>query len=156
MAHIKSAVAENFSLTRGGPLHWLLVRMGHAGDGRKLVLRRALAVIIITWLPLLLLSIWQGLAWGRRIDIPFLKDMAVNVRLLIAVSRIPVYAPNRQLTADGALSSVNFFALKLVDEETLPSFEAILQRTVWLARQCSARSGDGSCRIGPIPLFQKH
>ena len=85
MAQLRSAVAENFSITRGGPLHWLLVRMGHAGDGRKLILRRALAVIIITWLPLLLLSLWQGLAWGHQINIPFLRDMAVNVRLLIAV-----------------------------------------------------------------------
>jgi len=39
-----SSVAETFSITRGGPLHWLLVRLGQAADGRRLVLRRALAV----------------------------------------------------------------------------------------------------------------
>ncbi len=127
MAQLRSAVAENFSITRGGPLHWLLVRMGHAGDGRKLVLRRALAVIIITWLPLLLLSLWQGLAWGHQINIPFLRDMAVNVRLLIAV---PIL-----VMAESAIDRrwrtlvLEFLRSQLVGEETLPSFEAILVRT---------------------------
>jgi hypothetical protein len=49
-----SSAAETFSITRGGPLH-RLVRLGQAGDGRPLVVRRALAVVLITWLPLLLL-----------------------------------------------------------------------------------------------------
>jgi hypothetical protein len=30
MAQLKSSVAENFSITNGGPLHWLLVRLEHA------------------------------------------------------------------------------------------------------------------------------
>ena len=127
MAQLKSAVAENFSITRGGPLHWLLVLMGHAGDGRKLVIRRALAVIIITWLPLLLLSLWQGLAWGHQLDIPFFRDLAVNVRLLIAVP-ILVMAESRIDRRWRALV-LEFLRSGLVDGETLPSFEAILQRT---------------------------
>ena len=63
VAQVTSSIAENFSITRGGPLHWLLVRLGQAGDGRLLVLRRALFVVLITWLPLLLLSVvgaWPG------------------------------------------------------------------------------------------------
>lgn len=31
----------NFSITKGGALYWLLVRLRHAGDDRKLVLRRS-------------------------------------------------------------------------------------------------------------------
>jgi hypothetical protein len=48
MAQLKSSAPENFSITNGGPLHWLLVRLGHAGDERRLILRRALAVVLIT------------------------------------------------------------------------------------------------------------
>jgi hypothetical protein len=128
MPHVKSAVAENFSITRGGPLHWLLVRMGHEGDGRKLVLRRALAVILITWLPLLILSIWQGLAWGRQINIPFLKDLAVNVRLLIAVP-ILILAES-PIDRRWHILVLEFLRSRLVDKETLPSFEAVLERTM--------------------------
>ena len=57
MAQVRSSITETFSITDGGPLHWLLVRLGHAGSERRLVLRRALAAVSITWLPLLLLSL---------------------------------------------------------------------------------------------------
>jgi hypothetical protein len=85
MAQVMSSIAEDFSITRGGPLHWLLVRLGHAGEERGRVVRRALVVVLITWLPLLLLSLMQGLAWGPDIKIPFVRDLAVNVRFLITV-----------------------------------------------------------------------
>ena len=85
MSEITSSLAEGFSITRGGPLHWLLIRLGHAGEERQRVVRRALAAILITWLPLLVLSLVQGQAYGPHIKIPFLRDLAVNVRFLIAV-----------------------------------------------------------------------
>ena len=44
MSEIHSAMAENFSITHGGPMHRLLVRLGNAGDERQRVVRRALAV----------------------------------------------------------------------------------------------------------------
>lgn len=46
MAQITSSVAEHFSLTRGGPFHWLLVRLRNEGDDRRLVVRRALTAIM--------------------------------------------------------------------------------------------------------------
>ena len=52
MAQVRSSIADNFSITRGGPLHLLAARLGLAGDERRLVLRRALVVILIAWLPL--------------------------------------------------------------------------------------------------------
>jgi len=36
------------------------------------------------WLPLLVLSVVQGVAYRTQIKIPFLRDLAVNVRFLIA------------------------------------------------------------------------
>ena len=35
MSEIHSALAENFSITQGGPMHRLLVRLGNAGDERS-------------------------------------------------------------------------------------------------------------------------
>ena len=85
MSEIHSALAENFSITQGGPMHRLLVRLGNAGNERQRVVRRALAIAVITWLPLLILSLIQGQAYGKHIAIPFLRDYAANVRLLLAV-----------------------------------------------------------------------
>src|SRR5271169_2100367 len=84
MSEIKSSVAEDFSITRGGPLHRLLVRLGHAGDERRRVVRRALLAILILWLPMLVLSLVQGQAYGTHVTIPFARDLAVNIRFLIA------------------------------------------------------------------------
>ncbi len=105
-----------------------MVRLGHAGEERRRVLRRAIAAIFITWLPLLVLSLWQGLAWKRQIDIPFLRDLAVNVRLLIAVS-ILIVAESR-IDRRWRTLVLEFLRSELVDEKTLPSFEAVLERTM--------------------------
>jgi hypothetical protein len=70
----------------------------------------------------------QGLAWGRQIKIPFLRDIAVNVRLLIAV---PIL-----ILAESGIDRrwrtlvVEFLRSELVKEKTLPSFEAVLERTM--------------------------
>lgn len=128
MTPVKSSITESFSITDGGALHWLLVRLGHAGSERKLVLRRAVAVVSITWIPLLLLSLLQGTAWSQEINIPFLRDLAVNVRLLVAVP-ILVLAESR---IDRRWKTLvhEFLESQLVNEETLQSFEAVLQRTI--------------------------
>ena len=118
MAQAQSSVAEDFSITRGGPMHWLLVRLGHAGEERRLVVRRALAAILITWLPLLLLSLMQGMAWKRRIEIPFLRDLAVNVRLLITIP-ILIVAESR-IDRRWRSLVLEFLRSRLVDEKTLP------------------------------------
>ena len=43
-----------------------------------------LALVLLTWLPLLLLSIVEGHAWGRSVELPFLRDVETNVRFLLA------------------------------------------------------------------------
>lgn len=127
MAKVRSAVAEDFSITDGGPMHWLLDRLEHRWGERRRVERRALVAVLITWVPLLLLSVMQGLAWGPQIKIPFLRDLAVSVRLLVAV---PIL-----ILAESAIDRrwralvLEFLKSELVDEKTLPSFEAVLERT---------------------------
>jgi hypothetical protein len=127
MAQVTSSIAEDFSITRGGPLHWLLVRLGQAGDGRRLVLRRALAVVLITWLPLLILSLVGGVAWGRQIKIPFLRDLAINVRLLIAAP-ILILAESR-IDRRWRNLVLEFLRTELVTGEVVPTFEEVLERT---------------------------
>src|ERR1700761_8860519 len=127
MAQARSEVVEAFSLTRGGLLHSLLVRLGSAGDERRRVVRRALFAVLITWLPLLLLSVLQGVAWGHHIRIPLLLDLAVNVRLLVTV---PIL-----IIAEAGIGrrlhdlAVEFVRSELVDEKTITSFEAVVNRT---------------------------
>jgi hypothetical protein len=127
MSETKSSVAEHFSITRGGPLHWLLVRFGHVSDERERVITRALVAVLITWVPLLVLSLVQGQAYGSQIKITFFRDIAVNVRFLIAV---PIL-----ILAESAIDQrwriliLQFLRSGLVGEKELPVFEAVIERT---------------------------
>jgi hypothetical protein len=88
---------------------------------------RALVAVLFTWVPLLVLSLMQGQAYGTQIRIPFLRDIAVNVRFLIAV---PIL-----ILAESAIDQrwhllvLQFLRSGLVGEKELPAFEAVIERT---------------------------
>ena len=75
----------DFSLVLGGPLYQLLRRSRLSDDALTLVHRRILAGVLITWLPLLLLSTWEGRAWWGDVEVPFLLNAEVHARFLLAL-----------------------------------------------------------------------
>jgi hypothetical protein len=75
----------DFSLVSGGPLFRLWGRTGLAGDDMQMPHRRILFTALLIWVPLLLLSIVDGRAWGDAIVVPFFKDVETHVRMLVAV-----------------------------------------------------------------------
>jgi hypothetical protein len=122
-----SATVEQFSFIFGGPLHRLQVRFGYARQERSRVARRALFMMGLSWLPLLLLSIAQGLAYNRQIQIPFVFDLAVSVRFLIAMPILIL----TEIGIDRRLRRVvrHFIDSRLVTAAELPSYEAVIRRT---------------------------
>jgi hypothetical protein len=125
---LHSVAAEEFSLVRGGPFYRLLVRRGAANEEAIHVVRRALAATAFTWLPLLVLSVVQGLAYGKHLQIPFIEDFAVNVRFLIALPLLII----SEVGIDQRLrTTVNHFLKSgLVTEAALPSFEAVIEGVI--------------------------
>ena len=81
---------DDFSLVSGGALFRLWRRTRLSGDAMQFTRRRVLAVIAITWVPLLVLSILEGHAWGSGVALTFLQDVETHVRLLIAAPAAPV------------------------------------------------------------------
>jgi hypothetical protein len=75
----------DFSLILGGPLYQMLRRTHLSGDALELVTRRVIVLILITWLPLLVLSIAEGHAWGASVKLPFLMDVDVHAKFLLAL-----------------------------------------------------------------------
>ena len=75
----------DFSLIAGGPLFQLWRRTRLATDALELLHRRVIVVVLLTWVPLLLLSIAEGHAWGGSVALPFLHDVEMHVRLLLAL-----------------------------------------------------------------------
>jgi hypothetical protein len=75
----------DFSLVLGGPLYQLLVRAHLDGGHLELLRRRIVTIVAIAWLPLLVLSLIGGHAFGGDIAVPFVNDVEAQVRFLVAL-----------------------------------------------------------------------
>jgi len=75
----------DFSLVLGGPLFQLLRRSHLTGDALELVRQRIIVISLLAWLPLLVLSALEGRLLGGRVAVPFLLDVEVHVKFLLAM-----------------------------------------------------------------------
>src|SRR5262245_65242192 len=80
-----TASGEDFSLVLGGPLYQLFRRTRLSGTTLELLRRRILVITAVTWVPLLVLSIIEGHAWGHSVTLPFLYDVDAHARFLISL-----------------------------------------------------------------------
>jgi len=121
------AAAHEFSIVLGGPVYDFLQRVGVVRLGLPNIVNRIIAVIVITWVPLLLLSIKDGLAIGDRIEIPLLLDYLTYGRLLVGLPLLLL----AEVVIDPAIRGAvkEFVQDRLVQEKELPEFERVLQRT---------------------------
>jgi len=111
----------DFSLVLGGPLYQLFRRAHLTGDALELLRRRVVVISLFAWVPLLVLSLLDGHAWSG-VTMPFLRDVDVHVRFLVAlpllvVAEIVIHQRMRPVVRQ-------FLERKLVTPETLGQFEA--------------------------------
>jgi hypothetical protein len=112
---------EDFSLVLGGPLYQLFRRAHLSGDGLELLRRRIVVLATLCWLPLLLLTVGEGHAWGG-VEVPFLHDIDVNVRFLVALPLLVV----AELIVNQRMKPVlrQFQARRLIAESSQARFDA--------------------------------
>ena len=122
-ANIASA-DPTFSLTEGGPGSAFMkrVRLVHPALGESSA-RTAIILATITWLPLFILCLLEGLASGS-VKIPFFYDIAAHTRFLFALpvlvlADIPVGIRLRQVVR-------HFIGAHLVREDQLERFSEIV------------------------------
>jgi len=120
------ATAHDFSIVLGGPVYDFLQRVGMVRLKLPNIFRRIIAVIVITWVPLLLLSIKDGLVIAGPVKIPFLLDYSTYGRLLIGLPLLLV----AEVVIDPAIRSAvkEFVDARLIQEKELPEFERVLHR----------------------------
>ncbi len=75
----------DFSLVLGGPLFQLLRRAHLSDDALTMARRRVVVIALLAWLPLLVLSALEGRALGGSVAVPFLLDVEVHIRYLVAL-----------------------------------------------------------------------
>jgi len=112
----------DFSLVLGGPLFQLLRRAHLSDDALQMVRQRIVVISLFTWLPLLLLAAFEGQLLDSGSAVPFLKDIEVHIRFLVAlplliVAELVVHKRMRPLLKQ-------FLERKLIPEADLPRFEA--------------------------------
>lgn len=112
---------QDFSLVLGGPLFQLLRRTHLAGDALELLRQRLLLIPLLAWLPLLVLSLIEGEALGGRAVVPFLLDIEVHVRFLVALPLLIV----AELVVHQRMRFVvrQFLERNLIPQNALPRFE---------------------------------
>jgi hypothetical protein len=121
---------DDFSLVLGGPLFQLFMRARLTTDTLDLVKRRVIAFSLFTWLPLLMLSVLAGEALGGAIKVPFIYDVDVHVRFLVAlplllVAELVVHQRMRLIVRQ-------FIGRGIVPARSIPEFEAIIDSAMRL------------------------
>jgi len=120
----------DFSVVLGGPLYQLLRRTRLSDDTLALVHRRILAFLMLTWVPLLLLSLLEGRAWWGTVAVPFLLNAEVQGRFLLAMpllimAELGVHLRMRKLVA-------HFFDRELIAPADLPRMNAAVDSALRL------------------------
>lgn len=115
---------QDFSLVLGGPLFQLLRRTHLSDDALGLVRQRVLVLSLLAWLPLLVLAMAQGQALGGGAAIPFLLDVEVHVRFLVAMPLLIV----AELVVHRRMRSVvkQFLARQLIPADARTRFDAAI------------------------------
>src|SRR6266581_419236 len=118
--------SEEFSLVLGGPLYQLLLRTRLARPPLDLLQRRVVAITLVAWLPLLVMSALEGRAFGGGIS--FLKDLDAQVRLLVA---LPLLILAERIIHEQLRPAVTLFVKKgIVRPEDRPRFDGIVSSTM--------------------------
>jgi hypothetical protein len=78
--------SPDFSLVAGGLLFQLLARARLSDEGLMRACKSLIVIIpLLAWLPLLVLSAVDGQGFAGNVAVPFLPDLEVHVRFLLAL-----------------------------------------------------------------------
>ena len=114
--------STDFSLVLGGPLYQLFRRAHLSGDALDLLRRRIVVLSLLAWLPLALFAGFEGRLLPGTATVPFLLDVEVHVRYLLAVPLMVV----AELVVHQRMRAVlqQFLGRKLVPEAVRAQFDA--------------------------------
>jgi hypothetical protein len=113
-----------FSIVLGGLIHRFYLWSGLSNDPVDHKYRRIVVISAFTWLPLLLLSLVDGHAFGNSVNIPFLRDIVAHVRFLVA---LPALLLADSVAHDIIAPRIRMFVVRnIIRDEDLPKFRAAI------------------------------
>jgi hypothetical protein len=121
---------SDLSFSNSGLLYKLLGKLGLGHSTSKGYLTRSLLISGATWLPLLMLTMMQGLAFGNLVEVDFIKDIATHARFLIILPLL-IFAEasvGRRIREQ----TIQFFRSGILTAEDRGKFDIIKNNTVRL------------------------
>src|SRR5215471_645773 len=143
---------HDFSIVAGGPVYDFFLRIGIFRLGLPNVLRRIVALVALTWLPLLILSLKDGIAFGHRVRIPLLYDFSMYGRFLLSLPLLVL----AELVIDPAIrrSVREFVENGLIQADGIQDFRAVLERVQRLRDSAIPELALLVIAFFPVFLFQ--
>ena len=158
-----TAEPTDFSLVLGGPLFQLFRHAHLSGSALELLRRRIVVITLLAWLPLLVLSALKGQLLGGAATVPFLMDVEVHVRFLLALPLLIV----AELVVHQRMRFVltQFLERNLIPENARTRFDAAIASAVrwrnsvpaevlliaFVYGVASSSSGTATWRLRPPP-----
>ncbi len=81
----ESREVQTFSLVVGGPFFRLLCFLKICDQDLGFLKRRLFFFMLLSWLPLLIFSVFEGKALSGAVSVPFLYDFEAHLRFLVAI-----------------------------------------------------------------------
>ncbi len=116
----------DFALFEGGPLHPVWRRFGFVKPGMAWLDGRIILISVIAWLPLLVLSLWEGYAWSGT-GVPFLHDLEAQARFVLVLPLLLVGERHADRVLKPALGT--FIERGIIQEGDRARFKRILTST---------------------------
>lgn len=116
------------SIAAGGLVFRLLRSVGATSADTVRPLRSVLLLFLVTWLPLAVLALIDGTFMGTAVQVPFLRDPAVQARLLVG---LPLMLLAEAKVSRVAQTTLGFIRdRRLVPEAELPALDARVEQMV--------------------------
>lgn len=121
---------QGLSLVLGGPLYQLFIRTKLSGEGLSLLYRRVIVISLFCWLPILLLTAFEGRLVGESVAVPFLWDADFHIRFLVSMPLLIVaeLVVNRRIP-----SMINqFLERRLIPDAAMEQFNTAIKAVLRL------------------------
>lgn len=99
----EDATIETVRISRGGLFYEMQARMGLVKEDQSRPIRRALLLVAITWAVPLVISGFEGKAFGSFSDMPFFLHLPVLSRFLVGVGLLILMEPVAEYQLAGIL-----------------------------------------------------
>jgi len=119
-----SDTARGFSLVAGGPLYQFLLRVGLVKPPLDRAGWRMIVITLLAWAPLLVLTSLNGRLISG-VKIPFLYDVEVHARLLLALPLL--IAAEVIISRRTRAMLLQFVERQIITPDVLPKFEACIE-----------------------------